>query len=140
MGAAAFGLLPRVEATIRELAGRGKTGKTLANVTEAIMSFCNRCVIRDYLSEHPLAKLGKIDTTPLSEHRALTIDETHRLLNELPDYLRYTYVLAVLTGLRANELRSLTQAHLDTVNSGLRLDPRWTKNREPGFQPLPVSL
>lgn len=131
------GLLPRVEATVRELASRGRSGKTIANITEAVVSFCNWCVIRGYLAESPLAKLGKIDTTPQSQYRALTIDETHRLLNEAPEYRRFTYVLAMLTGLRANELRSLTRAHLDTVNSGLRLEPRWTKNREPGFQPLP---
>jgi hypothetical protein len=35
------GLMPRVEATIRELASRGKTGKTITNITEAIVSFCN---------------------------------------------------------------------------------------------------
>ena len=45
-----------------------------------------------------------------------------------------------MTGLRANELRSLTRAHLDTVNSSLKLEPRWTKNREPGYQPLPGRL
>ena len=98
------------------------------------------CVIRGYLRENPLAKLGKIDITPRSRYRALTIDETWRLLEIVPDYLRYTYILAMLSGLRANELRSLTRAHLDIRNSGLRLEPRWTKNREPGFQPLPQKF
>ena len=62
------------------------------------------------------------------------------MLSQVPEYLRYTYTLAMLTGLRANELRSLTRAHLDTVNNGLRLEPAWTKNREPGFQPLPAKF
>ena len=43
-------LLPRVEATLRELAKRGKSGKTIANIIEALRSFCNWCVIRSYLS------------------------------------------------------------------------------------------
>ncbi len=57
-------LLPRVEATLRELADRGKTGKTISNVAEALRSFCNWCVVRNYLFENPLAELAKVDTTP----------------------------------------------------------------------------
>lgn len=40
------GLMPRVEATIREFAGSGKAGKAISNITEAIVSFCNWCTIR----------------------------------------------------------------------------------------------
>lgn len=43
-------------------------------------------------------------------------------------------------GLRKNELRSLKVAHLSLDPCGLRLEPEWTKNREPGFQPLPQVL
>ncbi len=134
------GLLPRVEAVLQEMADRGRAGKSIKNNVEAIVSFCNWGVIRGYLRENPLAKLGRIDITPRSRYRALTIDETWRLLEVVPDYLRYTYILAMLSGLRANELRSLTRAHLDIRNSGLRLEPCWTKNREPGFQPLPQKF
>jgi len=45
-----------------------------------------------------------------------------------------------MTGLRANELRNLTVQHLDVQRCGLQLDASWTKNRKPGFQPLPLSL
>src|SRR5262249_48269384 len=41
---------------------------------------------------------------------------------------------------RANELRSLTLAHLDRTRHGLHLDATWTKNRQAGFQPLPIHL
>jgi integrase len=33
-----------------------------------------------------------------------------------------------------------TRRHLDAVNIGLKLEPSWTKNRKPGFQPLPKRL
>jgi len=46
----------------------------------------------------------------------------------------------MVTGLRAGELRSLTRRHLDPANSGLRLEPTWTKNCKPGFQPLPKRM
>jgi len=133
-------LLPRVERVIQDYGKAGKAGKTTANRIESLRSFIAWCLKRKYLSADPLAELGKVDTTPRSKYRALTIDETYRLLNAAPEYLRPTYVLAMTTGLRANELRSLTRAHLDTVNMGLRLEARWTKNREAGFQPLPAKL
>lgn len=133
-------LLPAVEKVIQGFRKEGKAGKTINNIVEALHSFCLWCVTRKYLLSDPLADLADIDTTPESTYRALTIEETYRLLNTIPDYLRPTYILAMLTGLRANELRSLTRAHLDTVHSGLRLEPAWTKNREPGFQPLPAKF
>jgi len=133
-------LLPRVEATLRELAKRNRSGKTLANVVESLVSFCNWCVIRGYLSENPLEDLGKLDTTPVDTYRALTVDEISRLLQSAPEHFRILCVVAMVTGLRAGELRSLTRRHLDTANSGLRLEPTWTKNRKPGFQPLPKRM
>ena len=45
-----------------------------------------------------------------------------------------------MSGLRANELRSLTLAHLDRTRHGLHLDAAWTKNRRASFQPLPAHL
>ncbi|OHB73021.1 MAG: hypothetical protein A2Z25_09870, partial [Planctomycetes bacterium RBG_16_55_9] len=133
-------LLPRVEATLQELAGRDRVGKTLSNISESLVSFCNWCVIRRYLGENPLAKLAKLDTTPKENYRALTADEIYRLLSAAPEHLRLLCTVAMCTGLRAGELRSLTRKHLDTVNGGLKLDPAWTKNRRPGFQPLPQRI
>ena len=133
-------ILPRVEATLRELADRDKSGKTLVNIAEAIQSFCNWCVIRSYLSENPLAKLSKIDTTPKDKYRALTIDEIRRLLEVAPEHLKLLYIIAMTTGLRAGELRSLARKHLDANNNGLWLEAGWTKSRKATFQPLPKQL
>ncbi len=70
----------------------------------------------------------------------MTTDEIYALLHAAPEHLQLLYAVAMVTGLRANELRSLTRKHLDTVNGGLKLDPAWTKNRKPGFQPLPQRM
>jgi len=113
---------------------------TISIPTEALCSFCNWCVIRGYLSENPLAGLSKVDITPRQEYRALTLDETYRLLRVAPEHLRLLYIIAITTGLRANELRSLTRRNLATKNNGLLLDPAWTKNRKPKLQPLPQRL
>jgi integrase len=133
-------ILPRVEATLRELHERGKSGKTLVNITDALQSFCNWCVIRNYLSDNPLVRLSKIDTTPKDKYRALTVDEIRRLLEVAPEPLRLLYIIAMTTGLRASELRALAREHLDAENNGLWLEATWTKNRKAAFQPLPKRL
>lgn len=48
--------------------------------------------------------------------------------------------MALTSGLRAGELRSLDVSHLDTVAGGLQLEASWTKNRKPGFQYLSREL
>jgi integrase len=50
------------------------------------------------------------------------------------------YETALCTGLRANELRHITPAHLDEERCGVRLEAEWTKNRQDGFQPIPRWL
>ena len=62
------------------------------------------------------------------------------LLEVYPTHRRLLYETAFQSGLRANELRNSTLAHLDVASRGLHLDAAWTKNRKSGFQPVPVSL
>lgn len=70
----------------------------------------------------------------------MTLEEVRRLLEAAPIERRMLYEVAFSTGLRANELRNLTVDHLDVERCGLWLDAHWTKNRKPGFQPLPADL
>jgi len=134
------GILPRVEAVLRELNEQGRAGRTIRNIADAITTFCNWCVVRGYLLENPVADLAKIDTAPTWERRALTLAEIQALLQVAPEYRRILYELAMLSGLRAGELQSLTRDHLDTESCGLKLDAAWTKNRRKGFQPLSPRL
>ncbi len=134
------GILPRVEKALRELQDKGRAGKTLTNYAEAIGAFCDWCVKRGYLESDPLKSLGKFDITPRTQRRALTAEEINRLLGACAPHRRLVYETAFLSGLRTNELRNLTTDHLDREQCGLILDAEWTKNREPGFQPIPSSL
>lgn len=95
---------------------------------------------RDYLEENPLRKLKKINTDPVKKRRALTPEEISRLLAHCLPERRLLYESALCTGLRANELRQLTSLHLDGVNCRLRLEGKWTKNRQCGYQPVPQWL
>ena len=131
------GILPRVEEALREMTG---APKTIATYGAALRSFCRWAVDRDYLDENPLKKLSRLDTTPVKQRRALTVDEISRLLEACDPERRLTYEVAFTSGLRAGELGKLQVRHLDVEGKGLRLEAAWTKNRKPGFQPLPRSL
>jgi len=107
---------------------------------EALEAFCNWCIKQGYLDENPLADLGTINKDPKTKRRALTAKEICDLLEVAPGWRQLLYEVALCTGLRALELRSLTLNHLDVKNCGLRLEAGWTKNRKPGLQPLPQRL
>jgi integrase len=134
------GMLPKVEKELRGLQAKGRAGKTIANYAEALAAMCDWCLQRGYLADDPLKALAPFDTTPKTVRRAMTEGEIARLLDACPPHRRILYESAFLSGLRANELRSLTLDHLDTERCGLNLDAEWTKNRKSGFQPLSSSL
>jgi len=134
------GCLSRAEKSLRSLQDKGRSGKTIGNYAEALGSFCNWCLQRDYLSNHPLKNLRALDTTPVTKRRALTKTEIMRILAVCEDHEHILLETALASGLRANELRNLTRNHLDMQQNGLILDKVWTKNRKSGFQPLPRQL
>ena len=134
------GILPRVEKALHRLLKDGRTGKTVSNYAEALRACCLWCQERRYLSDDPLKGLATFDTTPRSQRRAMTKEEVQKLLSSCAPHRRLLYEMAIYSGLRANELRSLTIDDLDVGNSGVRLRAAWTKNRQDGFQPLPKSL
>jgi len=124
---------------LRELL-TSKTGKTVSLRAQALRAFGEWAKQRGYLERQPLEGLAPFDTSPKSIRRALSIEEITQFLDACAPSLRLTYEVAFLSGLRANELRSLTADHLDHERGGLILSPEWTKNRQAGFQPLPQSL
>jgi integrase len=134
------GSLPRVEKALRELQDAGAAGKTIDSYADGVVSFCNWCVSRGYLPDNPLRGLARFDTTPRSKRRAVTVDDIRKLFAKCSPKRRDAYEVALASGLRAGELRSLRVKHLSVERSGLYLDANWTKNRKSGFQPLPAAL
>lgn len=135
-----YASLARVEEKLRELQDKGKSGKTLQNYSDAICAFSKWCCSREYLESDPLKGLATFDTTPRTKRRAMSADEMARLLGSCAPQRRLCYEVAFTSGLRVGELRSLRIRNLDVNRSGLSLDAAWTKNRRPGFQPLPQWL
>ena len=70
----------------------------------------------------------------------MTHKEIQRLLAMAPSHRQRLYEMALLSGLRGNELRQLFPDHLDIVECGLHLEARWTKSRKHQFLPLPRML
>jgi hypothetical protein len=66
------GVLPKVEAALRDLSEAGRSGKTLSNVAEALHGFCHWAINRGYLDADPLEHLGRFDITPRTRHDRLT--------------------------------------------------------------------
>ena len=134
------GVLPEMEAHLRDLKNQDRSGKTIQSYAETLQGFCRWCVKRKYLDEDPLQNLCAFDTTPKTVRRAMNLAEINRLLCVVPADRRLLYQVAICSGLRAGELRSLTIDDLDVQRCGLCLRSKWTKNRKPGFQPLPGIL
>jgi len=105
-----------------------------------LAAFCSWCVRLGYLQDDPLRAMTSIDTTPQTRRRAISPDEIQRLLEVCPPHRRLLLETAFMSGLRANELRHLTTAHIDFERGGLILEAEWTKNRKDGLQPLPDDL
>ena len=134
------GILPHVEKLLREFSASGHSGKTCQNYVETLRSFCRWCVKRDFISDDPLKMITHFDIAPRVIRRAMTPEEIQKLLEVAAPHRGLLYEAAMCTGLRANELKSLTLSDIDLQNSGLNLKREWTKNRKSGFQPLPASL
>lgn len=135
-----IGSLPKVEAALREKQNAGRAGKTLQNYAEALAALCDWAIDREYLESDPLKKLQKFDVSPRTFRRALTAEEVNRVLAAAPLDRRILFEVALASGLRAGELRSLRVSHLDAVAGGLRLEAAWTKGRKAVFQPLHPAL
>jgi len=131
--------LPRVEAVLRDFQ-TDHSGRTVSHYSGTLKAFCRWCVDRGYLEDDPLKRLGVFDVTPKTTRRALTQEEVKALLEACARERRLLYEVALCSGLRAHELASLRKKHLSVERSGLWLEANWTKNRKPGFQPLPSAL
>lgn len=164
------GILPRAETALRELQQKGRTdlsgktyliygkrckfrtlgplsGKSLSNYAEALRAFCLWAKGRGFLEIDPLDGLAGFDCTPKTQRRAMTAEEVHRFFAALDETgtawakrRRAGYELALASGLRKGELTALKVADLDVERCGLKLRAEFTKNRKPGFQPLPRFL
>ena len=133
---------------------RGISAQTFNFYLQAIKQFC-RWMIKDRrASESPVAHLDglNVKTDRRHDRRALTVEELHRLLATTHDgptrrgmtgpERAMLYRLAVETGLRAGELRSLTRAsfQLDGDQPTVTVAAAYSKRRREDTLPLRPEL
>lgn len=136
--------LTKMEKLLRELAQgnpdekvKGLSSKTVNHYGGTLKAFTAWCVEREYLSEDPARRLRLPKTLQGKHRRALTAEEINLLICSSPRHRRVLYLVALSTGLRANELRCLSVEDLDLRNRGVSLRAELTKNKKPAFQHLP---
>jgi integrase len=129
-----------VEGALRELLASGLAGKTVQGYSEALASFCDWCVSRQYLAADPLSIITAFNCTPKNPHRELAADEIQKLLVAAPAHRALLYRVALSTGYRQNELRSLTVGCLDLFGPSLPLAAEFCKDRRDARQPITREL
>jgi len=133
------GRLVDVEDGIRELA-KSNAPKTVREYGAALHRFARWAVGRSFLGADPLAGLELPRGDPQVDWRALEREEIAALLKAAPLDRRLTYLVAILTGFRVNELRNLRVRHLHAASGELEYEGTWTKNGKSGRQPIPGDL
>ncbi len=140
----------RAQKYLAELRNREKgiSLQTSNYYLQSIKQFCRWMVQDGRASESPLEHLQKLNTSGShkQKRRALEPDEIRRLLEiteTAPDRFQttgpqraITYRLAIETGLRASELRSLPVSSFDLTNNTVTLKAEDSKNSQEAVIPL----
>jgi integrase len=143
----------RVERHLADLRdnGNGISAQTSNFYLAAIKQFCRWAVQDRRLTESPVQHLKGLNVRTDRRHdrRALEPDEIRRLLEATqsgPDCMGATgperallYQVAIETGLRAGELRSLTVSSFDLDNCTVCLEAEHSKHRREDILPLRVD-
>ena len=132
----------RVENYLKDLRDKGISYRRSNGYLTAIKSFCEWMVKSHYASESPVRHLTKLDTEldRRRERRAATPDEIQTLLQTtaagperfgMSGYERALfYKLAVETGLRKNELRTLKVSAFNFDNCTVTVETCYSKHRQ----------
>jgi len=128
--------------------GNGISARTFNSNLKAVKQFCNWMVKNGRASESPVICLECLNTETDKRHprRALESDEIRCLLEAaaaapkrfgMTGYARVLlYRLAIETGLRASELRSLTVSSFDFDHCTVTVEAGYSKHRRQDILPL----
>lgn len=136
-----------VELYVAELGNRGRSKETMNRYAKVFRQFCRWMVGEKRAAEMPAVHLEKV---PTHFERAFELDEFQKLLEVtllsgpvrygMSGYQRYlVYILAVESGLRRGELRSLTPVSFDFKNRTVFVRGAYCKNREDATQRISES-
>jgi len=137
---------PAVAAYVNELKRKGRSNRTVNAYVSAIKSFSKWLCRNERLRRDVMVTLRILNTKVDRRHprRALSDEEATRLLatKSIPLERRVIYAVAMGTGLRLSELRSLKVRafHLDGDAPCVEVEAAFSKHRRQDVQPIPVEL
>jgi len=124
-------------------AKQSKAAKTLNEYLNAISGLLNWMKRQGRCITNPLEHVGKVELRGrrVRERRALSDDEAARLVT-VDEVRGLVYQMALMTGIRRGELRSLCwgDLHLDSDNPCVHVRASTTKNRKDASIPLHSEL
>jgi len=132
----------RKDTTKAEAPATTKTPATVTDYGETMRAFFGWATdTKRYFERNELDKILKgMDSQPKNPHRELYPDELQRLLDAAPTERRLLYRVALATGYRAGECRSLHVCNLDPFGPALCLPKEATKNHKPARQFIEADL
>jgi len=126
----------------------GISAQTCNFYLQSVKQFCRWMVLDQRASESPVAYLKRLNVKTDRRHdrRALEVDEMRRLLSATQGAGRrfgmtgperaMLYRIAIETGLRANELRTLTAGSFDLDGCTVTVEAGYSKHRRQDILPL----
>ncbi len=143
-----------IQNALAKLREKGRAAKTLNDTLTSVKQFCGWARADGRISENPIDSVKGFNTRTDRRHdrRALTDDEVRQLIRAAengPALLGCSgieraliYRLAVLSGLRANEIRTLKKRSfiLDETQPAVIVQAAFSKHRREDIQPLPSEL
>ena len=143
-----------VQNSLAKLRDKGRAAKTLNDSLASLKQFCSWARADGRIPENPIDSVKGYNTATDRRHdrRALSDEEIRRLikaaengptLQGCPGVERaLIYRLAVLSGLRANEIGTLTKQcfNLDATSPTVTVQAGCSKHRREDIQPLPDEL
>jgi integrase len=144
----------RIQSTLSALIRSGRALATANHHRAAIKAFCSWAVDDGRMREDPTGAVTGYNAKEDRRHdrRTISLDDLRRLIGAAesgPSYRKMTgparalcYSLAVATGLRYSEIKSITPASIDLAAHPVTISvpARYTKNGDPATFALPADV
>lgn len=123
----------------KALAGMPLSGNTRNRYFFFLAALVNWCIKVRYMPYNPLQGFQLYQKDVVYKRAAFTVAELRALLEVTPPVRRVGYQMALLTGMRLGELRSLQVCDLDVEQRIVKLSAGAAKNRREAWFYLPES-
>ena len=115
----------------------GVCPRTVNKLVNLLRSALNKAVEWGRIGSNPIKGIKPLKhDTPVKERRSLTGDELQAIFDHSPDYLRPVWRMFASTGIRRDELTTLTFDNIDWEQRSVTIQANNSKNGKPREIPL----